>query len=131
MASRPLRRTRPWFSRCSSQQPEAQKNCMNRRHSLPAEVYALVEHTPATVLLECGKQNNTNIGDPAAAKESCTRIFTAPLRVYMANDAAEIACLFREIENAVAVGQTAAGFFTYESGKCFEPKAGMRESSDG
>jgi para-aminobenzoate synthetase / 4-amino-4-deoxychorismate lyase len=104
---------------------------MNRRHSLPAEVYALVEHTPATVLLECGKQNNTNIGDPAAAKESCTRIFTAPLRVYMANDAAEIACLFREIENAVAVGQTAAGFFTYESGKCFEPKAGMRESSDG
>ena len=29
--------------------------CMTRRHSLPAEVYALVEQTPATVLLRGGQ----------------------------------------------------------------------------
>jgi para-aminobenzoate synthetase/4-amino-4-deoxychorismate lyase len=103
---------------------------MNRRHSLPAEVYALVEHTPATVLLECGKQNNTDIGDSAAAQEFCTRFFTAPLRVCVAKNAADIAGLFREVEHAVQTGQTAAGFFTYECGKCFEPKAGMRASLD-
>jgi para-aminobenzoate synthetase/4-amino-4-deoxychorismate lyase len=103
---------------------------MNRRHSLPAEVYALVEHTPATVLLECGKQNNSDIGDSAAAQEFCTRIFTAPLRVCVARNAADIAGLFREVERAVQTGQTAAGFFTYECGKCFEPKAGMWASLD-
>jgi para-aminobenzoate synthetase/4-amino-4-deoxychorismate lyase len=103
---------------------------MNRRHSLPAEVYALVEHTPATVLLECGKQNNTDIGDLAAAQESCTRIFTAPLCVCVANEAVEIAGLFRKIEHAVQAGKTVAGFFTYECGICFEPKAGVRGSLD-
>ncbi|HEV2485160.1 MAG TPA: aminodeoxychorismate synthase component I [Terracidiphilus sp.] len=99
---------------------------MSRRHSLPAEVYALVEHTPATALLECGKPNTTE-----THAESCTRIFTAPLRVCVANNAVEIAGLFREIESAVAAGQTAVGFFTYECGNCFEPKAGMRASQDG
>ncbi len=99
---------------------------MSRRHSLPAEVYELVEHTPATVLLECSKANN----DETDA-ESCTRLFTAPVRVCVANTVAEIAGLFEEIEVAVRVGQFAAGFFTYECGNCFEPKAGMRASRSG
>jgi para-aminobenzoate synthetase/4-amino-4-deoxychorismate lyase len=93
---------------------------MNRQHSLPAEVYALVEQTPATVLLECGKPNNTRTNT-----EDCTRLLVAPVRVCAANTAEEIASLFREIESAVASGMTAAGFFTYECGACFEPKAGM------
>ncbi len=96
---------------------------MSRRHSLPAEVYRLVAQTPATVLLECGNPNNTD-----ADVESCTRLFTAPVRVCVANTAAGVAGLFDKIENAVAAGMTAAGFFTYECGSCFEPKAGLRES---
>jgi para-aminobenzoate synthetase / 4-amino-4-deoxychorismate lyase len=104
---------------------------MSRWHSLPAEVYALVEHTPATVLLECGKHNNAETGDRAAAQESSTRLFIAPVRVCVANTAAEVAGLFREIESALATGHTAAGFFTYECGEAFEPKAGMRTSQTG
>ena len=99
---------------------------MSRRHSLPAEAYALVEQTPATVLLECGKPRNsgTNAGD-------CTRIFVAPVRVCVANEAAQIDTLFRDIEHAVAEGLTAAGFFTYECASSFEPKAGTRASEPG
>lgn len=104
---------------------------MSRWHSLPAEVYALVEHTPATVLLECGKHNNAETGDRASAQESSTRLFIAPLRICVANTAAEVAGLFREIESAIAAGFTAAGFFTYECGKAFEPKADMRASQPG
>ena len=94
---------------------------MNRRHSLPAEVFALVEQTPATVLLECGKPGNQN---PAGA--SRTRLFVDPLRVSAAHTAAEVANLFPEIESAVAAGHFAAGYFTYECGNCFEPKAALR-----
>src|SRR6202034_2617876 len=36
----------------------------------------------------------------------------------------EIPALFAEIQNTVAAGQFAAGFFSYECGSCFEPKAG-------
>jgi para-aminobenzoate synthetase/4-amino-4-deoxychorismate lyase len=89
-------------------------------------VYALVEQTPATVLLECGKPNNT---EPNA--ESYMRIFTSPLRVCVANTSAELAGLFSAIESAVASGLTAAGFFTYECGNCFEPKAAVRASLPG
>jgi para-aminobenzoate synthetase/4-amino-4-deoxychorismate lyase len=99
---------------------------MSRRHSLPAEVYALVEQTPATVLLECGKTNN-----PEPNTECSTRLFTAPVRVCVANSPAEIAGLFEEIESSVAAGLTAAGFFSYECGNCFEPRAGMRASRAG
>lgn len=96
---------------------------MNRRHSLPAEVYALVEQTPATVLLECNKPTITN-----ASAESCTQLFTAPMRVCVANTAAEVSELFTEIETALTAGLTAAGFFAYECGTCFEPKAGIPNS---
>jgi len=99
---------------------------MKRRHPLPAEVYALVEHSPATVLLE-GREHiysKTN-------EMPWTQLFTTPVRVCVAWQAAEIPGLFAEIESAVAAGLSAAGFFSYECGNCFEPKAAMRASHEG
>ena len=93
---------------------------MNRRHPLPAEVYALVEQTPATVLLEGGKPNHSE-----GSENPWTQLFTNPLRVCAATAASEIPQLFAEIESAVAQGQCAAGFFSYECGNCFETKAGV------
>jgi hypothetical protein len=78
---------------------------MGRWQPLPAEIYTLVEHTPGSVLLECAR--------PTAA-EPWTRLFTAPLRIVVANEPAEIPLLFAEIEGAVAAGHFAAGFFSYE-----------------
>jgi para-aminobenzoate synthetase/4-amino-4-deoxychorismate lyase len=98
---------------------------MNRRHSVPAEVYTLVEQTPATVLLEGGGPGNTSDKYENKKEEPWTQLFTAPLRVCAAFEAAEIPGLFREIERAVGAGQYAAGFFSYECGQCFEPRAGM------
>jgi para-aminobenzoate synthetase/4-amino-4-deoxychorismate lyase len=99
---------------------------MTRRNPLPAEIYALVEQTPATVLLEGGKQNYSE-----TKEKPWTQLFTAPLRVCVAYSAAEIPALFAAIENAVAAGHCAAGFFSYECGSCFEPKAGTRAVSAG
>ncbi len=99
---------------------------MNRRHSLPAEVYALVEQLPATILLECGKPHG-----PDSGAENCSQLFIDPLRVYVANTAAELALLFAEIESAVAAGHVAAGFFAYECGNCFEPKANLHALPEG
>lgn len=99
---------------------------MMRRHSLPAEVYALVDQTPATVLLEGGRPGqNEGDGPP------WTQLFLDPLRVCAADSAAEIPALFAEIEDAVAAGLCAAGFLNYECGSCFEPKAGMRAGREG
>jgi para-aminobenzoate synthetase/4-amino-4-deoxychorismate lyase len=92
---------------------------MTRRHPVPAEVYALVEQTPATVLLEGGKSEQTS-------HQPWTQLFTAPLRVCAAYSPAEIPALFAEIEGAVAAGHCAAGFFSYECASSFEPKAGSR-----
>jgi para-aminobenzoate synthetase/4-amino-4-deoxychorismate lyase len=97
---------------------------MTRRQSLPAEVYALVAQTPATVLLEGGKSGHTN-------ERPWTQLFTAPLRLCAAHSAAEIPALFAEIEGAVAAGHFAAGFFSYECASCFEPKAGTRAPRPG
>jgi para-aminobenzoate synthetase / 4-amino-4-deoxychorismate lyase len=97
---------------------------MTRRHPLPAEVYALVEQTPATVLLEGGKPGDTN-------EHPWTQLFTAPLRVRAAYSPAEIPALFAEIEGAVAAGHCAAGFFSYECANSFEPKAGSRAAREG
>jgi para-aminobenzoate synthetase/4-amino-4-deoxychorismate lyase len=94
---------------------------MKRWHSLPVELYAMVEHTPHTVLLECAQYG---------ASEPWTRFFTAPARVLVANQPAEIPGLFAEIESAVADGFFVAGFFSYECGACFEPKAGLRPVSE-
>jgi para-aminobenzoate synthetase / 4-amino-4-deoxychorismate lyase len=97
---------------------------MTRRHPLPAEVYALVEQTPATVLLEGEKPGPSN-------DQPWTQLFTAPLRVCAAYSAAEIPALFAEIEGAVAAGHCAAGFFSYECATSFEPKAGSRATKAG
>jgi para-aminobenzoate synthetase/4-amino-4-deoxychorismate lyase len=83
-------------------------------HPLPASVYALVEQTPATVLLESARAGSSN---------KVSRLFVAPLRVIEAHRPSEICCLFDEIENAVAQGNFVAGFFTYECGAAFEPNA--------
>src|ERR1035441_4983698 len=93
---------------------------MTRRHSLPAEIYALVEQTPATVLLEGGKQSCSE-----TKEKPWTQLFTAPLCACVAYSAAEIPALFTAIESAVAAGHCAAGFFSYKCGSCFEPKAGV------
>jgi para-aminobenzoate synthetase/4-amino-4-deoxychorismate lyase len=89
---------------------------MNRWHSLPAEVYALVEHTPETVLLESAKTTS-------ASDSHFSRLFTSPLRLCIANDGAELSLLFAQIESSVAAGHFAAGYFAYECGRIFEPSA--------
>ncbi len=94
---------------------------MNRRHSLPAEVYALVERTPATVLLE----------SEGRAPDSVTRLFADPVRVLAVHEPGQIPDLFDEIERSVGAGLSAAGFFTYECGQCFEPTAAMRPPAQG
>ncbi len=91
---------------------------MTRRHPLPAEVYALVEHTPATVLLEGGKQNSSE-----TTEKPWTQLFVEPAHVCVAHSLTDIPSLFAKIEDAIAAGQYAAGFFTYECGPCFEPTA--------
>ena len=103
---------------------------MNRWHSPPPELYALVEHAPATVLLECAKPGATEFHDESHT-EPYTRLFTAPLRVVVANGSAELPRLFAQVETAVAAGLFAAGFFTYECGSFFEPTAAMRPSRPG
>ena len=92
---------------------------MSRRHPLPAEVYALVDRTPATVLLESGQT------------DGCTQLFTDPVRECVANTAQELSQLFSGIEDAISSGLTAAGYFTYECGNCFEPSARQRPANPG
>jgi para-aminobenzoate synthetase/4-amino-4-deoxychorismate lyase len=99
---------------------------MTRRHPLPAEVFALVEETPATVLLEGGKS-----GHKERNEQPWTQLFTTPVQACAAFSAEEIPALFAAIESTVAAGQQAAGFFSYECGSCFEPKAGMRAGREG
>jgi para-aminobenzoate synthetase/4-amino-4-deoxychorismate lyase len=99
---------------------------MTRRIPLPAEIYALVEQTPATVLLEGGKQNYSE-----TREKPWTQLFTAPSRVCVAYSAAEIPPLFADLESAMAAGHCAAGFFSYECASCFEPKAGTRAPKSG
>lgn len=92
---------------------------MSRRLWLPAEIYALVEQTPGAVLLD----------GAGRLSSKAQRLFTAPLRVCVARELAEIPGLFEELERAVAAGQCAAGFCSYECGGAFEPKAGIRARS--
>lgn len=92
---------------------------MNGRHSVPAEVYTLVERMPGAVLLESG------------ATGAASRLFLDPQGACEAYDAAEIPALFAEIERAVAAGLYVAGFFTYECGQSFEHTAAMRPARAG
>lgn len=98
----------------------------SRWHMLPAAVYALVDETPGAVLLEGAAPGNLK-----SHEEPWTRLFTAPLRVCVAYDPSEAPGLFGEIERAVAAGLSAAGFFSYECGMAFEPKAAMRAPRPG
>ena len=99
---------------------------MSRRHSLPAEVYALVEQVAGTVLLE-GNQPS----DRDSRVEPWTQLFIPPLEVCTASAVEEVPNLLAALERAVAGGKFAAGFFTYECGGAFEPKAAMRPSPVG
>lgn len=114
----------------------------SRRHTLPPAIYALVEAEPGTVLLEgASSQKFGNAEGPPADEtrsgesrsdesrpdESWTRLFTAPQHVCAAWHPDEVPALFKEIERAVAAGHCAAGFFSYECGVAFEPKAKARE----
>jgi para-aminobenzoate synthetase/4-amino-4-deoxychorismate lyase len=91
-------------------------------HSLPDEVYELVEQTPGALLLECAKP---------VAPLPWTRLFIAPMHVIIVREPSEIPSLFTRIEGAVAAGCFAAGFFSYECGACFEPTAAMRPNAAG
>lgn len=93
-------------------------------HPLPAEVCALVERTPATVLLSCADPRLTG-QSPQSNAESCTRLFVSPRRICRVEEPAQLPGLFSAIEEAVAAGRFAAGFFAYECGQCFEPTASM------
>ena len=93
--------------------------------SLPAEVYSLVERTPGTVLLEGSPQKSE------IQEELWTRLFTNPQRICIAWHPAELPTLFHEIDRAIADGLGAAGYFTYECGISFEPKAAMRPHRPG
>ena len=93
---------------------------MTRWHSAPAELYAVVEHTQATVLLESAPPSPA---DSSSGQTPQTRLFTAPLRVLIANHPEELPNLFAEIERAVSSGLYAAGYFSYECGAFFEPTA--------
>jgi para-aminobenzoate synthetase/4-amino-4-deoxychorismate lyase len=94
---------------------------MTRWHGPPAELYAEVERTPGTVLLESARpaEAETSSGQPPPP----TRLFIDPLRVCVANQLDELPGLFAEIERAVASGHFAAGYFAYECGGFFEPTA--------
>jgi para-aminobenzoate synthetase/4-amino-4-deoxychorismate lyase len=91
-------------------------------HPLPPEVYTAVETTPATVLLEVSRTR---------VNESVSRLFVSPLRVIEAATAAELRDLFSQVEHASLVGHYAAGFFAYECGQVFEPKAATLSGSGG
>lgn len=82
-------------------------------HPLPAEVLRAVETTPGSLLLESSR---------ASAGDSVSRLFVSPLRVIEATCDADLRDLFSQIEQATRDGLYAAGFFTYECGRVFEPK---------
>ncbi len=98
---------------------------MDRWYLVPADIYTLVEQTPATVLLESAKRGTD------AEQEPYSRLFHAPRRICAANELAEIPGVFEEVEQAVGCGLSAAGFFSYECGQCFEPAARLRPGRAG
>ena len=97
---------------------------MNRWHPLPVGLYALVERSPATVLLESAKPGTgPSLQSP---NPNWSRFFTAPLRVLEAQRPAQIPQIFAEIEDALAAGCFAAGYFSYDFGHWLEPTTGQR-----
>jgi para-aminobenzoate synthetase/4-amino-4-deoxychorismate lyase len=93
---------------------------VNRWYPLPASLYALVQKTPGTILLESSR--------PGAS--SLSRIFTSPKCVVEARTSADIDSLFPKIEEAIRHDHFAAGFFAYECGQHFEPAAAQRPAHE-
>ena len=87
---------------------------MQSWHPVPAEVYALIERTPATVLLESARPGPT---------PSFSRLFLSPVRVLEARTPEVIPHLLDEIERAIGAGMYAAGFLSFEAARAFEPTA--------
>jgi para-aminobenzoate synthetase/4-amino-4-deoxychorismate lyase len=98
---------------------------MKRPSAFPAEIYALVDQTPATVLLEGAEPEKYE-----STEEPWTQLFTAPLRVCQARGPEEMPALFAAIEDALRAGFCAAGFFNYECGAWFEPAAVAAKSEE-
>ncbi len=98
---------------------------MKHPSGFPAEIYTLADRTPATVLLEGAQPDKYMNGE-----EPWTQLFTAPLHVCEARSSRDLPALFQTIEDAVRAGLCAAGFFSYECGAWFEPKAKMHESPE-
>ena len=92
---------------------------MNRAHPLPAEMYALVEQAPGSVLLESARPSHS--ANLRADRQQLSRLFLQPSRVLIAHQLADLPALFTEIESAVAAGNYATGFFAYECASFFEP----------
>jgi para-aminobenzoate synthetase/4-amino-4-deoxychorismate lyase len=99
---------------------------MPRWHGLPQDVYRLVEETAGTVLLESAAEHGAQ---PDAAGSILSRLFVSPLRILVAHQPADLPVLFTEIEQAVAAGFHAAGYFSYECAGFFEPSAGALRPS--
>ncbi len=87
---------------------------MARWHPLPTQVYSLVQNSPATVLLHNAQP---------AADSAISRLFTAPRRQLIATHPQQLPALFQQIQDAIAAGAFAAGYFAYECGAAFEPSA--------
>ena len=96
---------------------------MSRWHEPPAELFAVVEQTPATVLLESLPTRADSSAGPLVPSSAPLRLFTDPLRICVAGQHSELPALFREIEQAVSAGLYAAGYFSYECAAYFEPTA--------
>jgi para-aminobenzoate synthetase/4-amino-4-deoxychorismate lyase len=79
---------------------------------LPASVPALAERSPGAVLL------HTALPDSASP---FSRLFLSPTQIITARTPSDLPTLFAAIEDAVAAGHLAAGFFSYECGAAFEP----------
>jgi para-aminobenzoate synthetase/4-amino-4-deoxychorismate lyase len=95
---------------------------MSRWHEPPAELFAVVDETPATVLLESAP-THANSGEGSPGTSAPLRLFTDPLGIAVVRQLSELPGLFQQIEQAVAAGLYAAGYFSYECAALFEPTA--------
>jgi para-aminobenzoate synthetase/4-amino-4-deoxychorismate lyase len=93
---------------------------MKTWHPIPTALYSFAEQTPGTLLLENSRPGASNF----------SRVFTDPMRILEARTLADIAGLFLQIEEAMRAGHFAAGFFAYECGEFFEPRAALRRGRD-
>ena len=93
---------------------------MTRWHPLPNQIFSLVEHTPGTVLLHSSR----------SGESSLSRVFVAPLRIIEISELGDLPSLFSTIEESIANGHLAAGHFTYECARYFEPSAVLRPHRD-